>query len=454
VLAPHPFRADQYQQQREQYAPVLAPLSQPEGEVEALKRLIDWFHHSSLQLTHEYRRLEDRVADLNGELERKNEELERSLREREEARGYLLSVLESLKAGVLVLDQKLRPTLVNCRLRELVGEVDEKRASQLVGKRLASCLRRGERDFLPLECERVIRRPDGATIPVHLTISEVIVAGTGSAGYALVFQDVSRVKRLEAEAARSRRLAALGEMAASIAHEVRSPLGGIELYASLLKEQEGGEAKRLSIEILKAVQRMHTTISHLLSFAGEPHINGEPLPVPLLLREVVEMTMPLLREGKWVLETEVEPGLPPLWGDRGLLVQALVNLVANAIDAMPQGGAVRVKAQRSPFASANGRIHREVEIRVTDEGIGIPPENRERIFDPFFSTKPKGTGLGLALTHKIICAHTGSIEVSPAPDRGSCFTLFLPVADEASPALPAIRKDTSERGRLCGNVLS
>lgn len=432
---------------------MLAHVDQPAGEVEALKRLIDWFHRSSLHLSHEYRRLEDRVTDLNGELERKNLELEHSLREREEARAYLLSILESLKAGVLVLNHDLRPTLVNRRLRELVGEVDEGRAVQLVGERLAACLQRGERDFLPLECERVVRRPDGVTTPVHLTISEVFLTGEESAGYALVFQDISRVKRLEAEAARSRRLAALGEMAASIAHEIRSPLGGIELYASLLKEQEGGEAKRLSTEILTAVHRLHTTISHLLSFAAEPHIVGEALPAALLLKEVAEVSLPLARGGKWKLVTQVEPELPPLWGDRGLLVQALVNLVTNAVDAMPQGGTVTITAQRSPFSSANGRIHREVEIKVIDEGVGISPENRERIFDPFFSTKSTGTGLGLALTHKIICAHTGSIEVSPAPGQGSCFTLYLPVADGVGPDLPAIRTDTFERERLCGSVL-
>jgi len=454
VLASHSFRADRRQQRRGKRVPGLSLVSQPTGEVEALKRLIDWFQQSSLQLTHEYRRLEERVADLDGELARKNHELEKSLREREEARGYLLSVLESLKAGVLVLDQELRPTLVNRRLRELVGEIDENRAAQLVGERLALCLRNGERDFLPLECERVVRRPGGVTTPVHLTISEVMVAGSESVGYALVFQDISRVKRLEAEAARSRRLAALGEMAASVAHEVRSPLGGIELYASLLKEQGGGEASRLATEILKAVQRMHTTISHLLSFAGEPHITGEVFPASLLLEEVAEMTVPLLRGGRWVLETETEPELPPLWGDRGLLAQALLNLISNAIEAMPQGGKVKIKAQRSPFSSANGRIHREVEIRVTDEGVGIPAEDRERIFDPFFSTKPKGTGLGLALTHKIICAHTGSIEVSPAPGRGTCFTLFLPVADRTSPALPSTRSEAPERESLCGSVLS
>jgi signal transduction histidine kinase len=415
--------------QPEQSAFTLLPYSPPEREVESLSRLIAWFQHSSLQLMQEYRRLETRVADLDSELAEKNCELKARLREREEARGYLLSVLESLKAGVLVLDRDLHPTLTNRRLRELIGEVDEVRAMQLLGERLVAALKRGERDFLPLESERLLCDPNGLSTPVQLTISEVLIAEVDSAGYAVIFQDMSRVKRLEAEAARTRRLASLGEMAASVAHEVRSPLGGIELYASLLKERTDGDTNRLATQILDAVHRLHTTISHLLSFAAEPRINGKKLPVSVLLLEVTEVLTPLLHDGKWRLEAVLEPGLPPLWGDRGLLTQVFLNLVTNAFEAMPEGGKVQISACRSPFSSMNGRIHRELQIHVRDEGMGIPPENREKIFDPFFSTKPKGTGLGLALTHKIIGAHHGSIEVTPGPGRGTCFSVFLPVAD-------------------------
>ena len=219
---------------------MVAPIAPPAKEVESLSRLIEWFQNSSLRLMQEYRRLETHVSDLNSELAEKNNALKDRLREREEARGYLLSVLESLKAGVLVLDEDLRPTLTNCRLQELVGEVTAERVEQLLGERLVACLKRGEHEFLPLESERILRNPDGAMTPILLTVSEVQIAGAESVSYAVVFQDMSRMKRLEAEAARARRLASLGEMAASVAHEVRSPLGGIELYASLLKERTEG----------------------------------------------------------------------------------------------------------------------------------------------------------------------------------------------------------------------
>jgi signal transduction histidine kinase len=399
-----------------------------EVDVGVLADLISRFHQSSVELTEEYRRLQLRVASLDGELERKNRELEKSLFERERARAYLLSILESLKAGVLVLDQDLNPTLVNRRWTELAGEGRREHLTQWMGERLVRCLEQGPRDVLPLECERTVQLADGTTVPVHLTISEIVVHVNQRSGYVLVLQDVGRLKRLEAEAARTRRLAALGEMAAEMAHQIRSPLGGIELYASLLKEKGDADSQRVAGEILSAVNRLYTTISHLLSFGAEPSIAADLVPVGLLMRDLKELTGAMFRSEQWRLDLNIEPALPPLWGDRGLLAQALLNLVANAKEAMPEGGEVRVAVKRSPRYTVNGRIHRTLEISIIDDGIGIAPENRERIFDPFFTTKAAGTGLGLALTHKIIRAHHGSIEVASEPGRGSRFVLLLPVA--------------------------
>jgi len=405
------------------------PLGQSVENVQALKGLIGWFNQSSFELIQEYRRLEERAATLKDQLEAKHQELENSLREREEARAYLHSVLESLKAGVLVLDQDLYPTFVNRRVTELTGAIDHDRAVQLLGDKLAATLRRGNKDFLPLECEKVVQGPGGVMTPVHFILSEV-ATGQERSDYVLVFQDISTLKRLEAETARTRRLASLGVMASEVAHQVRSPLGGIELYASLLKEKATGDPKRLAGEILDAVQRLYTTISHLLSFAAEPSITADRLPVTWLVEDLREDCKPLFNDNRWSIAFNCDPNLPPIWGDRGLLAQAVLNLIVNAKEAMPDGGRVGLRAQQSPFATMNGQSHRAVEIKVTDEGVGIALENRERIFDPFFTTKSEGTGLGLAFTHKIISAHRGSIEISSALTRGAQISLFLPAAEE------------------------
>lgn len=190
------------------------------------------------------------------------------------------------------MDRNLHPTFVNRRLTELTGNVDDERAVQLLGAKLAASLRRGERNFLPLECEKVVQGSGGAMTPVHFVLSEV-TTGQERSDYVLVFQDISTLKRLEAEAARTRRLASLGVMASEVAHQVRSPLGGIELYASLLKEKATGDPKRLAGEILNAVQRLYTTISHLLSFAAEPSISADVLTVSSLMKDLQEDCTPV-----------------------------------------------------------------------------------------------------------------------------------------------------------------
>src|SRR5262249_51681610 len=227
---------------------VPTPLGQPGENVQALKGLIGWFNQSSFELIQEYRRLEERAATLKGRLEAKHRELKNSLREREEARADLLSVLESLKAGVLVLDKNLRPTFVNRRLTELTGAIDNGRAVQLLGDKLAASLRRGDKGFLPLECEKVVQGPGRIMTPVQFILSEV-ATGQERSDYVLVFQDITTLKRLEAETARTRRLASLGVMASEIAHQVRSPLGGIGLYASLLKGKSYRRSQTFGVRI-------------------------------------------------------------------------------------------------------------------------------------------------------------------------------------------------------------
>jgi signal transduction histidine kinase len=405
------------------------PLNQPQENIQALTGLIGWFNQSSGELIEKYRRLDERAAYLKGELDAKHRELEASLRAREEARAYLLSVLESLKAGVLVLDRQLQPTFINRRVTELLGNVNSERALQLLGDQLAASLRRGDESFLPLECEKVVQGPGGRMTPVHFVVSAV-ATGQSQNEYVLVFQDITTLKRLEAEAARTRRLASLGIMASEIAHQVRSPLGGIELYASLLKEKSTGDPQRLAGEILGAVRRLYTTLSHLLCFASEPAMNGDVLPVEFLMKDLQAESQALFSDPRWVALFSCASGLAPLWGDRGLLAQALLNLIVNAKEAMLEGGTVTVRAQLSPFSALNGQIHKAIEITVSDQGAGIPPENRERIFDPFFTTKTQGTGLGLAFAHKIVSAHRGSIEIASDCGRGARFSVFLPAAEE------------------------
>jgi len=245
----------------------------------------------------------------------------------------------------------------------------------------------------------------------------------------LVFQNLKSLTQSEANTTPSSQVDALDALAAEIMHEVRNPLGSIALYASLIQEQPSGETTRWANEILRASRRLQTTISQLLSFATEPHLAAEWVPVTALLQEVTDATFSVWYSGRWVLDTEVQEDIPSLWGDRTLLTQALTNLLINATEAMRHGGTVTIRAYQTRPSSATRHGQRTIAIQIEDEGIGIAPHDREKIFTPFFTTKRSGTGVGLALTQKIIHAHHGTIEISDAPVRGSCFTVFLPTDD-------------------------
>jgi signal transduction histidine kinase len=225
----------------------------------------------------------------------------------------------------------------------------------------------------------------------------------------------------------------LEALAIEILHEVRNPLGSITLYASLIQEQPAGETARWANEILRASRRLQTTISQLVSFATETQLAAEWLPVSTLLQEVTDATFPVLHSGRWALATELQEDLPPLWGDRTLLTQALTNLIVNATEAMPQGGTVRIHAYQAVSHSSPMQGQRTVAIQVEDEGIGIALHDREKVFTPFFTTKPSGTGVGLALTQRIIHAHHGMITISDAPVCGCCMTVFLPAGETRPP---------------------
>ncbi len=225
----------------------------------------------------------------------------------------------------------------------------------------------------------------------------------------------------------------LEALAIEIMHEVRNPLGSIALYASLIRQQPAGETARWANEILRSSHRLQTTISQLLAFATEPHLAAEWVSVTGLLQEATDATFAVWHSGKWTVETKISEDLPVLWGDRALLTQALNNLLLNATEAMPQGGVVTIRAYHSTQASPSMTGQRAIAIQVEDTGTGVAPCHRDKIFTPFFTTKRSGTGVGLALTQKIIHAHHGIIEFSDAAGCGTCFTVLLPVGSAPPP---------------------
>lgn len=231
-------------------------------------------------------------------------------------------------------------------------------------------------------------------------------------------EDLKRWQDFQKQAARVERLAALGSVAAAVAHEVKNPLASMRIHLDLLRGRLP-ENERDCLEILGAeLDRLNQTVSQLLSYARpRPPLFG-PVDARELLSWTASMTSTPCRLAAVNLSWAAEEGCPPIWGDGPQLKQVMLNLVLNAVAAQPDGGSVRLEAQRSG---------QNVVLRVEDTGPGIPAELLERIFDPFFTTRPEGTGLGLSIVHRIVEGHGGRIDVESTGQK-TVFSVTLPTA--------------------------
>jgi two-component system NtrC family sensor kinase len=229
----------------------------------------------------------------------------------------------------------------------------------------------------------------------------------------------------------SRKIAAIGTLTSGIAHELNNPLNNIVLTAETLKEDfrelRPEEALALIEDILTQSERAAEIVKDLLDFSRSERPEFEPVAISSLLNDTLKLVKNQLMLSSVELETELSTDFPPVSGDRKSLRQAFLNLFINAIQAMPKGGTLGIRAyvpDGQPW----------VKVDVVDTGVGIPPENLPRLFEPFFTTKEvgRGTGLGLAVTYSILQKHGGRIEVHSTPGRGTTFTVSLPVSTEGS----------------------
>jgi len=234
-------------------------------------------------------------------------------------------------------------------------------------------------------------------------------------------------ERLQAALARGDRLAAVGTMAASVAHEVNNPLTTVLGYARLLQEDKPADhPDRPGLELIAGeAARMQRIVGGLLDYArSRPDTSDGTADVNQLLRRTADLMAPAARRARADIQLELASALPPAAADSDALQQVLVNLVHNAMQAMPDGGPVVVRS-----ALTAGDV--AIEVQVIDRGPGVPPEERERVFEPFYTTKTagSGTGLGLAVCRHLVTGFRGSIDVQPAPDGpGACFRVLIPAA--------------------------
>jgi len=340
---------------------------------------------------------------------------------------YNECILESMVSGVAAFDRQGKLTSINeaaARIfgrepeRSLLGQTyDEVLAGSEAMKKILQQVLRENRRILREEVPLTL--PDGGRKWLGVNVSPLKGAEGEMIGATLLFTDLTEVKELQRQVELKNRLAAMGEMSAGIAHEFRNSLGAILGYARLA-ERQAGENRTLQEAadgIISEVKSFDAMLSDFLHFARPAQLNREACEISDLLRESVEVLSDEVDRKKAGITLEFDH-LPPLLLDRTLIRQALTNLIKNALQAIDEGGEVRIEVKG---------MDDRVEIWIRDDGPGIPPDVQKKIFEPFFTTKRDGTGLGLAITQKTIVSHQGNIRIKSDPGQGTLIVVSLPM---------------------------
>jgi signal transduction histidine kinase/ActR/RegA family two-component response regulator len=278
-------------------------------------------------------------------------------------------------------------------------------------------------------------RRDGDAVDIEVFGSRTTYDGRPAVVGTLV--DVTGRKRTEQEQARTEKLRSLGVLAGGIAHDFNNLLAAILGNLSVARERDGGDEllREVLAEAEQATRRAGELTRQLLTFSR----GGEPVKRRISVEPVLRSASSFAVRGSAVrCECEIAPGLPAVEADEGQLSQVVHNLVLNAVQAMPGGGVVRVRAEEAPPDTDAGGAARWVRIQVEDDGPGVAPEVAHQIFDPYFTTKSNGTGLGLATVHSIVARHGGHVRLDSQPGRGAIFRVHLPAVDGAPQPRPAV----------------
>jgi two-component system sensor histidine kinase PilS (NtrC family) len=338
------------------------------------------------------------------------------------------NVIDNIPSGILTTDLSGRITLNNDSACAILGKTPE----ELTGRPLQEVLggidggaERSRRDEpAPPRPEIRFVRPDGAEIYLGFSASQMKDPDGNVIGRVVIFQDLTPIRQMEERVRIADRLAGVGEMAAGLAHEIRNPLASIAGSSQLLREAADipEDASTLLEIIERESKRLNALISDFLSFTGTSLRSLARVRVTSLLREIAEAVRAGEAREKGLLVEDVATKELEVEGDAEQLKQVVWNLVRNAVQSTPPGGRVLLDAYEQIRHGTRYAV-----LTVADSGVGIEPQDMERIFNPFFTTKEGGTGLGLSISQRIVHHHKGFIEVRSLPGQGSTFSVFLPV---------------------------
>ena len=340
-------------------------------------------------------------------------------------------VIDSMTSGLVTTDRGGRILTFNRAAEAIIG----RDATQIVGMKAADVLQfpdefagvlaRNLGGARARRADYTYRTSDGAVVDIGLSAAH-LVTPDGHAGFLLTFQDVTEMRRLERDARTRQRLAAVGEMAAGIAHEIRNPLASMRGSIQVLRAELdlSNEQARLMDIVMRESDRLNDTIRSFLSYARPQPLAAGPVDAGRLLRD----TAILLRNSPEVLaahriDVDAPDAGPIVDGDDGQIRQVVWNLATNGLRAMPEGGRLLLRARADDATDAG---ETRVAIEVADEGVGIAPDQLDTLFQPFRGSFARGSGLGLAIVHRIVSDHRGEVRVESEVRKGTKVTVRLP----------------------------
>lgn len=373
------------------------------SEHRSLRDAFSTFSRVSAQLETSYRDLERQIAGLNAELGEARRAQAMQAEENRRLAERLAELIGALPGGVVVLDATA--TIVECNpaARELLGDPLVGEAWRNVAARALQSVSRLAGEFTLSNGRRV-------------TLAERPLRA--SSGRIVLVTDITETSLVRELLERNKRLTSMGEMAAVLAHQVRTPLTAALLYASQVarKSLPGAERARFADKLIARLDDMERLVADMLAFTRGGGRPADEFSVSALMEQVAQCLEPrLARRARLTIRT-LAPELK-LKGNAQALAGALLNLANNSLDAGSEALEVMIEARRGPGG---------VELRVRDNGPGVPEELRQRIFEPFFTTRSRGTGLGLAVVKAVAEAHGGTVELEPMQTPGACFVMRFP----------------------------
>lgn len=374
------------------------------------------------------------MNEIKEKTAQKEEVIQHLTQQLEDVKNFTESIIQSIGSGIIITEMNDSITYINRAGERMLGYSKEEvlgRPLSIFGlkeKQSAIPSFLNNPDDLDTRKEGWMIKRDHTEFPVGFTVNNHLSIRGEKIGKIVVFRDLTNVYKIQEEILRMDRLVSLGKLASGIAHELRNPLAGIKTTAQALgEEMNGDDSKREYLHrITKEIDRLNDLLKTFFSFAKPQNLNLVHCHIKDIINEIIPFLIKEIADKGIRFSETYHPQLPKVEVDKTQMHQVFLNLFLNAIQAMPNGGELRIEANPVISRSSTGSQQNFIKVVISDSGRGIPPQIVHKIFDPFFTTKSRGIGLGLSITYQIIKKHGGTIKVDSQWEKGTSFVINLP----------------------------